>query len=1445
MKAIVKPRSGSFSPILILLFIVAICISPLLARAETQVSGLITEDTTWSLTGSPYIATGDVTVRQSISDSGNVPTLTIEPGVEVRFAPGTGLYVGDDTGYGVLSAQGTQAAPITFTSNAASPAPGDWKGIVINNAIDRWGTNLCTSGSCQASDYYSSYDCTGAFDGNPDYYYHSQSSPNTHWVGYDFGSDNTRKVNRIRIYQYDGAHAEQFVIEGSNSEDINWDDKTWITLSSVDNGRGGWQIIDFSNDTAFRFVRARSTGGYADPDYFVVWELEMYASAGSSTILEHSVVEYGGHTHDANIYLIEASPSINISTIRHSASYGIYALDTESSPAITNNTITNNGTYPIRVGAMMNVSGNTISGNGNQAIEVIPEEMIHDTVWRNEGVAYMVTGDVTVRQSISDSGNVPTLTIEPGVEVRFAPGTGLYVGDDTGYGVLSAQGTQAAPITFTSNAASPAPGDWKGIVINKSDRWGANLCVNGLCEESDAYSSGLECSGAFDGNSNTYYHSPSFPDSHWIGYDFGSGNAHKVDRIKIHQYENGHNVQVFVVEGSNSTDENWDEKSWTILASVNDGHGGWQTVDFINHTEYRFVRVRSTDGYATPYYFVVWELEMYASAGSTTELEHCVVEYGGHTHDANIRLIGANPDIKYNSIRNSSHSGIYMIGEGSNNTEVTCNEIENNLYGIYTIENALPSIHHNNFANNQLSGLYNTGSITIIAEENWWGDTGGPGLSGDSVFGNVDYTPWLTGNSSCATAPVPPPQINPVTSPTNNPTPVISGTKPADSAILLNGQEIIGNTPGTDWQYTVTLQTGENELIFAARDLSGNLSENVTINIILDDIPPQSIENLTVIGEGDGTTVILDWTGYDEGQAGDIVSYRIYKETSSFTDVSGLTPMATVEAGTFTYTVENLIQGTTYYFAVVAEDTLGSFQATIPDSISGVPVYFETAWNNNVKLYIHPADIDEDLFDFPILLHLSDYSGIGGFDASAVFTELPSDDDRKKIAIYGSDSKQYYAEIERWDSANKEAWLWVRVPEVSSTQGTVLTFCYDAAHSENTTFVGDTGSTSAQKVWDENYIAVWHMAQDPAGGAMDAIKDSTSNANHATSWGSMTASNIVDGQVGNALYFDDTDGQYLSFSPVVTSAWTAEITAHPKNHTLSTDGYLVFDGKGIAQADSYWCLLNDDDVQIKGDELLLDAGYVNIAATYDGNSAFHIYKDGSVNDNGDHASNFWRLDNKYFIARGSMGNCAEGIIDEVRISDINRSAAWIKATYHSSSDNLILFGTDEDTPPQIINTLSADGEGDGTTVFLSWFGYDETLAGDIASYRIYVDTDPFSDVSALTPVAAVDAGTFGFTVENLTEGTTYYFAVVAVDAAGNFQTTISSQVSGIPVNYETVWSHKLKLYIHEARFDEDLQDFPVLIHLSESSGMGGIRCFCRFHGTHLCCRSQKDGHLHR
>ncbi|MFQ5908477.1 MAG: right-handed parallel beta-helix repeat-containing protein [Thermoplasmata archaeon] len=96
------------------------------AAANTPVSGVITVDTTWTAGMSPIWVEGDVLVTGGA-------TLTIDPGVEVRFNGFYDLTVAD----GALVADGDAAGAgiIQFTSNFTFPFAGAWDGIYINGDL--------------------------------------------------------------------------------------------------------------------------------------------------------------------------------------------------------------------------------------------------------------------------------------------------------------------------------------------------------------------------------------------------------------------------------------------------------------------------------------------------------------------------------------------------------------------------------------------------------------------------------------------------------------------------------------------------------------------------------------------------------------------------------------------------------------------------------------------------------------------------------------------------------------------------------------------------------------------------------------------------------------------------------------------------------------------------------------------------------------------------------------------------------------------------------------------------------------------------------------------------------------------------------------------------------------------------------------------------------------
>ena len=94
--------------------------------AQTPVSGNITINTTWTLAGSPYQLTGDVTVNQYV-------TLTIQSGVEVQLTDfSNSLFI-----KGTLLAEGTPQNKIRFIGNSTTTKGGfiEFNSISVNSVL--------------------------------------------------------------------------------------------------------------------------------------------------------------------------------------------------------------------------------------------------------------------------------------------------------------------------------------------------------------------------------------------------------------------------------------------------------------------------------------------------------------------------------------------------------------------------------------------------------------------------------------------------------------------------------------------------------------------------------------------------------------------------------------------------------------------------------------------------------------------------------------------------------------------------------------------------------------------------------------------------------------------------------------------------------------------------------------------------------------------------------------------------------------------------------------------------------------------------------------------------------------------------------------------------------------------------------------------------------------
>lgn len=120
-----------------------------------KVFGTITRATTW-LPGRTYCVTGDITVI-----SGG--TLTIQAGTIIKFATGKSLIVNSG---GALSAVGTRAQPIVFTSIKDDSAGGDTNGDDANSAPNPGDWGMVKLGGGVGDFAYCTFQYGGGVNGN-------------------------------------------------------------------------------------------------------------------------------------------------------------------------------------------------------------------------------------------------------------------------------------------------------------------------------------------------------------------------------------------------------------------------------------------------------------------------------------------------------------------------------------------------------------------------------------------------------------------------------------------------------------------------------------------------------------------------------------------------------------------------------------------------------------------------------------------------------------------------------------------------------------------------------------------------------------------------------------------------------------------------------------------------------------------------------------------------------------------------------------------------------------------------------------------------------------------------------------------------------------------------------------------------------------------------------
>ncbi|HEY6871735.1 MAG TPA: Ig-like domain-containing protein [Geobacteraceae bacterium] len=223
------------------------------------------------------------------------------------------------------------------------------------------------------------------------------------------------------------------------------------------------------------------------------------------------------------------------------------------------------------------------------------------------------------------------------------------------------------------------------------------------------------------------------------------------------------------------------------------------------------------------------------------------------------------------------------------------------------------------------------------------------------------------------TTPPATPVLNAVATPTRTATQTITGTKQADTAIVINGVVRVAVNSATSWSYNYPLAEGANALAITARDAAGNDSTPITPvpAITLDTTPPPFTVD-TYKNPSPTVSQVISGT----------------KEPGCVVKVNGTTIMdATDQNATWSYTL-NLTDGITNHLVFTAADALGNTTtktldilcdtAPPPALAAGMLVADGSGKGTEVTLtwpsYIEPADLGY----YRVYVATTDYTTVTG-----------------------------------------------------------------------------------------------------------------------------------------------------------------------------------------------------------------------------------------------------------------------------------------------------------------------------------------------------------------------------------------------------------------------------------------------------------------------------------
>ncbi|MBN2037863.1 MAG: DUF2341 domain-containing protein [Chitinispirillaceae bacterium] len=377
---------------------------------------------------------------------------------------------------------------------------------------------------------------------------------------------------------------------------------------------------------------------------------------------------------------------------------------------------------------------------------------------------------------------------------------------------------------------------------------------------------------------------------------------------------------------------------------------------------------------------------------------------------------------------------------------------------------------------------------------------------------------------------------------------------------------------------------------------------------------------------------------------------------------AGVFEILDVPPGTFNLRIVS--SSSAYAPVTVRQVRVTSGTATVIDTVR-LERFSGWAHSRSVILNTAPsgADVAGTVHDFPILVRLTS----PGF----VFSQAQTNGEDIRFAKTDSTPLPY--EIEQWDPVTGHAEVWIRVDTVFGNNGTqsILMFWGNPE-------AGNASNSCAVFGVDNRFIAAWHMD--------NSCGDATTNHHDGTNSGA----DEVAGIIGPAMKFDGSDSIKIAGllgepATVTLSGWVKTDTMLASGQEIITLGDAVLiraneiDGYGTG---GYARQYGDTAyTKVTSGLNIAKTGWRHVAFTFD--NAAHVqslYIDGVLvrTEYNTYAIDYSGVGSNTLI--GTHGNGKKsynnrGMIDEVRVGSVPRTADWIKLCYMNqrTDDRLVML----------------------------------------------------------------------------------------------------------------------------------------------------------------------------